>query len=359
MGYIRKLPSGKYQGTVRLPNGKKTTTTGLLRRDVKVWIDDTEAALRKGITRDPKAGQTLFEDFMRKHLDARVLERSTRRNEESTARNHVLPKWSGHPLQAISRLDVQAWVRSMERKDIGTEAIRKAYSSFAATLRSAVDEGLIGQTPCRRITLPQTASKPPKWFTAEQVDAIRAELPHSAAVMTELMVWCGLRWQEAAGLTAARIDFDRGRIHVMEVVDAYGNPKEYPKTSASRRELPAPAAVLKDIRELLDARGSTDGLIFRTPSSGRALHAANWRDRWHAAIRAANLKRGPEAQIPAWAPHTCRHTAASWLVQAGVPLYDVQKFLGHSSFPTTLKYAHLAPDASDTITAAWDRIERR
>jgi site-specific recombinase XerD len=32
-----------------------------------------------------------------------------------------------------------------------------------------------------------------------------------------------------------------------------------------------------------------------------------------------------------------RHTAASWLVQDGVPLYDVQALLGHESFRTTAR----------------------
>jgi site-specific recombinase XerD len=41
--------------------------------------------------------------------------------------------------------------------------------------------------------------------------------------------------------------------------------------------------------------------------------------------------------------HSCRHSFASWLVKAGVSLYQVQKLLGHSSLRVTQMYAHLEP----------------
>jgi integrase len=52
--------------------------------------------------------------------------------------------------------------------------------------------------------------------------------------------------------------------------------------------------------------------------------------------------------------HSIRHTFASWLVQDGVSLYEVQKLLGHSSVVVTQVYSHLQPE---TLHGTVDRIK--
>ncbi len=90
-----------------------------------------------------------------------------------------------------------------------------------------------------------------------------------------------------------------------------------------------------------------DALVFTAPEGGPVTDE-HFRDRiWYPAVEAAGIRRFP--------PRIMRHTAASWLVQDGVPLYDVQALLGHEDYATTQRYAHLAPDAHDKVIESWSR----
>jgi len=57
MSYIRKLPSGKWQATVRGPDGRRHTFTDPLKTTARRWAAEQEALLARGDFRDPHLGE--------------------------------------------------------------------------------------------------------------------------------------------------------------------------------------------------------------------------------------------------------------------------------------------------------------
>ena len=76
-----------------------------------------------------------------------------------------------------------------------------------------------------------------------------------------------------------------------------------------------------------------EGLVFPGKKGGRL---DNVRKAWSGVLKAAD--------ICGFRWHDLRHTFASKLVMAGVPLNTVRELLGHTTPAMTLRYAHLAPD---------------
>ena len=63
------------------------------------------------------------------------------------------------------------------------------------------------------------------------------------------------------------------------------------------------------------------------------------------------------AGLPRIRFHDLRHTAATRLIEQGVPLKAVQSTLGHSTIATTMDiYAHLTPSMQDAVGEAMDRL---
>lgn len=378
----------KWQATVllptRLPNGnqRRVTKTHPSKTFLREWATDLEAAIDSGKFVDPRGGQMLVRDYYTTWSQTRGVTKTTKDKHDSHWRNHVEPAFGGHPLATLTRMELRRWVHVMTTetckrclavpgnhadgtlKDHKTAAKRKcrgggepgglgawtvqgAVSMLSAMLATAVEDGLLAANPAAGLKLPVVHPKPVFFWTKPQAATLVEYLTDiratSSALMVDLDMHTGLRWGEIAGLKARYVDVQMGVIHVVGVQTRDGW-RDYPKSRMSRRTVPIPRYLLATLEDHL-AGLAPDDIVFPAPEGG-AWDDTNFRRRvWNPAIVAAGVPRGT--------PHDMRHTAASWLVQAGVDLYRVQALLGHESFRTTQRYAHLAPGHYDAIHQAW------
>jgi integrase len=379
---IRKLPSGKWQATVYVSASKRITATRLLKKEAEAWVREQQVALARGDWRDPRLAKVTFGEWFERWWSSRVVEPEGARNTRYMAEKHVLPYWSGWPLGAIGHLEVQSWVARMQKQGKGTPLIHKAYGLFRSAIRAAVREDIIGRDPCEDVDLPVMPKKIPKFYTVAEVQQIVVELDAGAergstktrvhkplhGTIATIMAWTGLRWEEAVALEVQHVNVLRRELEVAQVVTSARRLKGYSKDTPSHRVVPVPPHVLDRLapfwQEANEAapyvqaepnRPKTEHrLLFRT-IEGRPLSPTAWGNAWRGAHGRLQARLGRKAP-PQFPPHTLRHTAASWLVQAGVDLYEVQRILGHGNADTTQAYAHLRPGVHRGVREAWAEL---
>ena len=137
---------------------------------------------------------------------------------------------------------------------------------------------------------------------------------------TLIMLDTGMRIAEVLRLTSQDFDWSQGKYGVVNVWETKNNhPRTVPLT-----------------KRLADALKSADihGALFKGCSQS-----------WYRVIWDRARDRLGFTDDAQFVPHILRHTCASRLVKKGVPLAIVQKWMGHRSIQSTMRYAHLAPTA--------------
>jgi len=174
----------------------------------------------------------------------------------------------------------------------------------------------------------------------------------------ETFAGTGQRRGEVAGLCWAEVDLDAGTIAVERSTTQLGNervtttPKNHERrTIAIDDHMVATlrAWKVKQAAERLafgPAYADVEGLVFTWPD-GRPLmpdYITKAFPKIQAAIN-AKLMAEESAPLPILVVHELRHTHATLLLRAGVPVHIVAKRLGHKDPSVTLNvYADVIPD---------------
>ena len=247
------------------------------------------------------------------------------------------------------------------RKGIGKPVARSSLVKMRSVLGKALDHGvrrqIVSRNVARVVELPAGArrAEPGRSLTVEQASALLASTAdHRLHALFRIMLMLGLRPGEATGLTWADIDFDDGIVHVRRSLKLERGQlivTDSLKTTRSRRSLrPDPTVIdaLRRHRTLQIAErvkvgalwSNPDDLVFTTTVGG-PIDPNNLRRTFAGITESAGLGH--------WHPHELRHSAASIMSAAGVPLERIADVLGHDGTRMTAQiYRHaVAPTIDD------------
>lgn len=377
MAWVRQTSGGLWQGVYRDAGGRKQTVPAvqskqLARREAEIAEDKARKRFRGT---DPRSPRMRWDDWCAEWEPARQVESSTREgNKPYLSRVHL--RWDAVPLGGINSHDLQTWVHGLSR-ELSASGVRQTFYLLSASLNVAISAGLLEHNPCQGVTLPKHPPGRERFLTDVEVDKIFYHLDGRNRVLAELLLGTGMRLSEACGLHWHRVDLHKGLIRVVET---WERPlmKAYPKSS-NARTVPVTDAVVEMLVKAADRwpdRGNCGKPHAADESSRARARAADMPEPsscrsstvlWmkvtagegqyapmdpHNFTRRAWADALKHAEVPHATPHALRHTYASRLVTAGVPIRRVQKLLGHASVTTTERYAHLADDGYAEVRTA-------
>jgi integrase len=238
---------------------------------------------------------------------------------------------------------------------------RHVHAPLRSALNQAVKWGLIYSNPCDAVALPRHRAREMYSFTREEAARLLAvETKHR--VLFAFLLTSGARPSEALGMKWSDIDFERATATIQRTLQWHkgkgaGWYFSEPKTKGSRRSVPLPASLMRQLREhrttqaeALLKLGIRSDLVFSNREGTPLLRRNIIRRYFRPVLEKANL--------PATARlYDLRHTCASLLLQAGVHPKIVSERLGHASVTLTLDvYSHVMPGMQEDATIQLEQL---
>lgn len=252
--------------------------------------------------------------------------------------------WTRGYLARIRPEQLSRWSEQRRQGGASGATVNRDLALISALFQWAKLSGYCDVNPTRNVPrFSERGRARETYLTAEESRAlVHAAVPDLRPVLA-CALSTGMRRGEILALRWRAVDLRRGVLKVEAAHEKTGRGREVPMTTELRREL----FELRARRKAAQVDGS-DAVFVR--DSGIPWSASMLRK---AFLKGLTACEGIDAEKRGKVTfHTLRHTAASLLVQAGVSLVEVGRFLGHSSPAVTWRYAHLAPEAGKATAAA-------
>lgn len=291
-----------------------------LRGQIALGIDPaTERSARRAVP--------TFADFIeQRYLPFVKGYKRSWRTDESLLRNHLLPALGKRHLDEISKTDIVGIHHARRAAGAALGSANRLLIILRYIFNLAVRWEIPGVTvnPTKDVDLFEDPNKMERYLSQAEAQRLCETVCESANTMLQfiipMLILTGARKREV--LDAQWQDFDlllrQWRIPVTKA----GKPRYVPLSDG--------------VLQLLAAIPHEDDCpwVFPNPKTRRPY--VSFFCSWDTARGKAGLA---DVRI-----HDLRHSFASFLVNAGRSLYEVQKILGHTQVKTTQRYAHLSQE---------------
>lgn len=323
---------------------------------VRVNAENSFSNKMNTIAKNSKYSNMLFSDYMLEWLEnikPKVVQ-STYIGYEQVIKGRLCPYFKSKKIKLIDLRprDIQDFINYLYKQRLKGSTIAHYTSNMNTALKEAVIAEIIPSNPMDRIESVKKEVYIPEFYTDnELLDLIEVIKAQDLELPLTLEIIYGLRREEILGLTWNAIDFNNKSITIRKTVGRgkYDGVtqfliKDIPKNKSSYRTLPMfdfIADLLKKYKEkykqnekIFGSTYITDYKDFICLMDNGELVKPDYVDRTFSRI----LKENGFRHIRL---HDLRHSCATLLLRNGVPLPEIQKWLGHSNIVTTQRYSHL------------------
>lgn len=323
---------------------------------VRVNAENSFSNKMNTIAKNSKYSNMLFSDYMLEWLEnikPKVVQ-STYIGYEQVIKGRLCPYFKSKKIKLIDLRpkDIQDFINYLYKQRLKGSTIAHYTSNMNTALKEAVIAEIIPSNPMDRIESVKKEVYIPEFYTDnELLDLIEVIKAQDLELPLTLGIIYGLRREEILGLTWNAIDFNNKSITIRKTVGRgkYDGVtqfliKDIPKNKSSYRTLPMfdfIADLLKKYKEKYKLNEKIFGNTYITDykdficlMDNGELVKPDYVDRTFSRI----LKENGFRHIRL---HDLRHSCATLLLRNGVPLPEIQKWLGHSNIVTTQRYSHL------------------
>ena len=236
----------------------------------------------------------------------------------------------GRPIHAISTNDVRLYLSACKQSGYKNTTIGGTRRIINGFFEWCVLEGVCAVNPVKRIAAIKQEKSPRKAMKRIELEYLRnACNTLRDKALVDFLYSTGVRVSECCAARIDHIDWEQKTVLI-----------EHGKGDVTRLTYLNPEAEVS-LRAYLASRADDSPYIFAR-TRGRSAESLNAKTVQNAIDRIASQSgRAFSVRIT---PHVFRHTIATVLLRNGMPVEQVQRFLGHAKIDTTLIYAEIRDD---------------